>query len=153
MLNTLCDEWKSAGTSGVTTISGAGVASIWNWLSASPALLQVNVLPSRLVGLAEQFTKLLPGHPLQAHATSGMLRVYSPSGNVHEHIEGFVDLVNDSLRPLATSAGGHLTILQMPDACSLTSADLWGPPPAGDAIMRAIQQRFDPAGILNPGRF
>jgi glycolate oxidase FAD binding subunit len=153
MLAVLCEEWNSAGAEGVTTISGAGVGSIWSWLSASPALLQVNVLPSRLVGLAEQFAKLLPGHPMQAHAASGVIRVYSSAASAVEIDVDLVKLVNDSLRPLAISAGGHLTILQTPDACDLTAVDLWGPPPAGAALMRAIQQRFDPAGILNAGRF
>jgi glycolate oxidase FAD binding subunit len=153
MLNALCDEWKSAGGEGVTTISGAGVASIWNWLSASPALLQVNVLPSRLVGLAEQFARLLPGYSLQAHAASGVLQVYSPADNVQDQAESFIQMVNDSLRPLVVSAGGRLTILQTPNTIDITSADLWGPPTAGASLMRAIQQRFDPASILNPGRF
>ena len=153
MLSALCDEWKSTGANGVTTISGAGVASIWNWLSASPALLQVNLLPSRLVGLVEQFAKLLPGHPLQAHAASGVLRVYSPSGDVRDQGEGLIELASDTLRPLAASAGGRLTVLRTPETCDLTAADLWGPPTAGAMLMRAIQQRFDPAGVLNPGRF
>jgi glycolate oxidase FAD binding subunit len=148
----LCDEWKAAGADGITTVTGAGVASIWNWLSASPALLQVNVLPSRLAELVEQFSKLLPGHPLQAHAASGVLKVYaSPSSAVR--VEDFIELVNDSLRPLVIAAGGRLTVLRTPEACELTAVDLWGPPPAGAALMRAIRQRFDPAEILNPGRF
>ena len=77
MLTALSDEWKLDGADGVTTIAGAGVGSITSWLSASPALLQINVLPSRLVGVLEQLAKLLPGHPLQAHASSGVVRVYS----------------------------------------------------------------------------
>jgi FAD/FMN-containing dehydrogenase len=155
MLAALCDEWKSAGANGVTTISGAGVASIWNWLGATPALLQVNVLPSRLVGLVEQFAKLLPGHSLQAHAASGVIRVHSPVGSSpdQDHFERLIELVSDTLRPLAASAGGRLTVLRTPEACDLAASDLWGPPTAGAALTRAIQQRFDPAGVLNPGRF
>jgi glycolate oxidase FAD binding subunit len=152
LLSVLCDEWKSTGAEGVTTISGAGVGSIWNWLSASPAMLQVNVLPSRVVELVEQVAKLLSEHPLQAHAASGVIRVYSSVGPAARP-EAFADLVNGVLRPLVTLAGGHLTVMQTPDACELTAADLWGPPPAGATLMRAIQQRFDPAGILNAGRF
>ena len=153
MLSALCDEWKSAGANGVTTISGAGVASIWNWLSATPALLQVNVLPSRLVGLVEQLAKLFPGHPLQAHAAGGVIRVYSPFGNSNYQGEDLIELVSDTLRPLAASAGGRLTVLRTPESCDPAAADLWGPPAAGAALMRAIRQRFDPAGILNAGRF
>ena len=31
--------------------------------------------------------------------------------------------------------------------------DIWGPPPPGFSIMRALKQALDPNGILNPGRF
>ena len=54
MANVLCDEWQALGADGLTTITGARVDSVWNWLSESPALLQINVLPSRLVGVMEQ---------------------------------------------------------------------------------------------------
>jgi glycolate oxidase FAD binding subunit len=30
---------------------------------------------------------------------------------------------------------------------------VWGEPPDSLEIMRNIKQKFDPAGILNPGRF
>ncbi|MDB5027644.1 MAG: FAD-binding oxidoreductase, partial [Candidatus Eremiobacteraeota bacterium] len=31
--------------------------------------------------------------------------------------------------------------------------DAWGPPPASLATMRALKDRFDPQGVLAPGRF
>ena len=153
MLAALCEEWKSAGANGLTTISGAGVASILNWLGMSPALIQVNVLPSRLIGLIEQFAKLMPGHSLQAHAASGVIRVYSSAGESQCEAEGLIELVSDTLRPLVDSAGGRLTVLRTPETCDLSAADLWGPPAAGATLMKAIQRRFDPAEVLNPGRF
>ncbi len=153
MLSALCDEWKSAGATGLTTISGAAVASILNWLGTNPALLQVNVLPSRLVGLMEQFAKLLPEHSLQVHAASGVIRVYSSAGDSRDRLDGLIELVNNTLRPLVASAGGRLTILRTPESCDLTAADIWGPPAAGATLMKAIQRRFDPAEVLNPERF
>ena len=65
----------------------------------------------------------------------------------------FASLVQNTLRPIATAAGGHLTVLATPADVELTPAEIWGPPRPGAALMRSIQQRFDPAGILNPGRF
>ena len=54
MANVLCDEWRALGADGLTTIIGARVDAVWNWLSESPAILQINVLSSRLVGVMEQ---------------------------------------------------------------------------------------------------
>jgi glycolate oxidase FAD binding subunit len=152
MLDMLCDEWKLAGIKDITTIAGAGVTSIVNWLGTSPAVMQINVLPSRLVGLIEQLAKLLPSHPLQAHAGSGVIRIYPRADGSAGFGERFAELVSGTLRPLAVAAGGRLTVLATPEGCELTATDIWGPPPAAAALMRAIQQRFDPAGILNPGR-
>ena len=57
MANVLCDEWRALGADGLTTIAGARVDAVWNWLSESPALLQINVLPSRLVEVMEQLAQ------------------------------------------------------------------------------------------------
>ena len=156
MANVLCDEWQALGADGLTTITGARVDSVWNWLSESPAMLQINVLPSRLVGVMEQVAGILGASPLQAHAGNGLIRIYWPSTHAPLPSTGevsFVNLVQNRLRPIATAAGGHLTVLATPADIELTPAEIWGPPRLGVALMRSIQQRFDPAGILNPGRF
>ena len=162
MANVLCDEWRALGADGLTTIVGARVDSVWDWLSESPALLQINVLPSRLIEVVEQLAGELPTMPLQAHAQSGVIRIFPPSPPAPlpgHHVpmvvgEGsLASLLQDTLRPIAAAAGGHLTVLAAPPEVELTPAEIWGPPRPGVALMRSIQQRFDPAGILNPGRF
>ncbi len=55
-------------------------------------------------------------------------------------------------RVVARGGGGSVVLMHgSPDL--KRSVDVWGP--AGDAlpVMRAIKQRFDPQGILNPGRY
>ena len=54
------------------------------------------------------------------------------------------------LRTLALALSGHAVVI---DGLDDLRADPWGAPPPGLAIMRRIKQAFDPAGILNPGRF
>ncbi len=168
MANILCDEWRALGADGLTTIVGVRVDSVWDWLSESPATLQINVMPSRMIEVVEQVAGELPTTPIQAHAGNGVIRIYGPSPRpwVHgarslpgHHVpmvvgEGsFANVVRNALRPIATTAGGHLTVLATPADVELAAAEVWGPPRPGVALMRSIQQRFDPAGILNPGRF
>jgi glycolate oxidase FAD binding subunit len=182
MANVLCDEWQALGADGLTTIVGARVDAVWNWLSESPALLQINVLPSRLAEVTEQVAAKLPAMPLQAHAGNGVLRIYRATGrsllpggtdvqgqpessksleqfransshSASETYGDFAGLVRNTLRPIAVAAGGLMTVLATPADIELAPAEIWGPPRPGGALMRSIQQRFDPAGILNPGKF
>jgi len=153
MANALCEEWQALGADGLTTIAGARLDSVWNWLSESPALVQINVLPSRLVDVVDRVARTLPAMPLQADAGNGVLRIYRPADDATSLNDDFAALAQNTLRPIATAAGGHLTLLATPAGVDLTPTEVWGPPRPGVVLMHSIQQRFDPAGILNPGRF
>jgi len=53
---------------------------------------------------------------------------------------------------LAAGADGQVVVIAAPAALK-QDLDVWGPPPLGFPIMRALKQALDPNGILNPGRF
>jgi glycolate oxidase FAD binding subunit len=56
------------------------------------------------------------------------------------------------IRELAREAGGFAVVERCPLAAK-KQIDVWGDPPQGIQIMRRIKQKFDPLGVLNPGRF
>ena len=57
-----------------------------------------------------------------------------------------------ALRTLAESEGGFLTVETMPEAWR-GSVDAFGPLGGTASLVATLKERFDPAGILNPGRF
>jgi glycolate oxidase FAD binding subunit len=57
-----------------------------------------------------------------------------------------------AIRECARAAGGLATFEVLPDAWR-TQLDVFGEPDGDAALMSSLKNRFDPAGILNPGRF
>lgn len=52
----------------------------------------------------------------------------------------------------ATARGGSLVVESCPGALK-AQVDVWGSPGPAFALMEGMKQRFDPNGVLNPGRF
>lgn len=56
------------------------------------------------------------------------------------------------LTSLAQPRGGYAVIFAAPAALK-RGLEVWGPAPEAFSLMREIKRRFDPDGLLNPGRF
>lgn len=54
------------------------------------------------------------------------------------------------VRAGVAALGGYAVVEEAPPAAGL---DRWGPAPEGAALMRALRAAWDPAGVLNPGRY
>jgi glycolate oxidase FAD binding subunit len=59
------------------------------------------------------------------------------------------------LRAGLAAIGGYVVVEDLPHTPDgdLRSLDVWGPPPQTLALMRSLRAAWDPAGILNPGRY
>jgi glycolate oxidase FAD binding subunit len=156
MVAELSQEWRRAGVSSLATVSGSDTEAWWNWLADFPADLQVSTLPRAMIEAMTRLRQLLPDCCQQAHAGNGLLRVQlsrlndQPSG---DSACGFAALLREKLRPAVAALGGKLVVLSSPGKGELSRDDIWGPPGDAAALMRAVKDRFDPAGVLNPGRF
>jgi glycolate oxidase FAD binding subunit len=108
--------------------------------------VRVDALPARLSAAA-----------MPLRATGARLLVYPGAGLVF----AFLDLAGAAaaagaalaaVRDAARAGGGGFVVEEAPLAVK-RAHDAFGDPPGGLAIMRSLKQRFDPRGILNPGRF
>jgi len=160
MLETLRADWTrpsntAAGRVGeVVQLDAADAVRAWSALTEHAAELRVGVRPSRLIDATRRCLDLLPDARLVASAGDGVLCIGLDDRTLSE---GGVGLVVEQLRPAIADLQGYVTIAHTATAATddepLSTTDVWGPASAEWEIMRAIKERFDPRGILNPGRF
>jgi len=174
----LRSDWRQLGIDSLLSASAAAGDRLWQWLTEFAADLQISVLPSATVGMIQRLLDLVPGGSIQAHAGNGVIGLKLPSsvlpfplgeGRTHslplplgegrgegaspEQPHDFALWLRQQLRPAVAEAGGCVVVRRCPAGAELTACEVWGPPGDGAAVMRAIKDRFDPQGILNPGRF
>jgi len=170
MVDQLVKEWRASGMASVSTAFGADAAPLWDALAEFPADAEIRVPPSRSVPLAQQLLQRHPDGSIQVHAGNGVIRLRLPLPAGDGRSEGILPLAAEGnaamsgspaevvrqlgeVRQSAVAAGGNMVLLRQPPGAVLTPREVWGPPANGVAVMRAIKERFDPQGLLNPGRF
>ncbi len=173
MLDSLRNKWQATGITSPMTVTDASAKLLWDWLIDFPAEVQISVRPGAVTKMIGALVSLDPQCTIQAHAGNGILRViFSPGkhlpqddAKVEIHAvsgpESVEDITQDSfkyflrhkLRPLAEAHDAKLVVLKNRPGETLTTDDVWGPRGPGFVVMQSLKDRFDPAGILNPGRF
>ena len=155
-----------------STLTGLQYTSILNQItdlgwteSSTPSLaMKINVPPSRVESLVEKIcSESAPGGGGEngrpgviADIGFGTIRLFwwpeQDSKAPDEPQEHMTLATIREVRELASAAGGSAVV----ERCSQTikqQIDVWGEPPQSIEIMRRIKDKFDPSGILNPGRF
>ncbi len=111
------------------------------------ALLKVSVLPSELAATLTLIEQLAGKRGYAAAGRAG-------AGVFHVCIIDDVQLqkrVIDGLRDALPLGRGSAVVVKSPPELR-THVDVWGPMGDGLALMRSVKQKFDPAGVLSPGR-
>jgi glycolate oxidase FAD binding subunit len=155
----------AAGSAGsARTLDGEDERAFWRHVDAvlttadahdGSVLLKASLLPADVAPWLEQLDA-------QAHVAgvTASWRAHAGHGLIYVRLAGadagadggaaLAELVA-GLRQSAEGQRGSMVVLDGPPAL-LRTLDVWGSVPALD-VMHRIKERFDPGGILNPGRF
>lgn len=116
--------------------------------SGPPPVAKVNYLPSRTPSMLGVLGHTRVRWRLQAHANNGVAWLVPEPGEPEEDV--VADLV--MMRRWATEAEGNL-VVRGAAFCARRQFAPWGAERNDTWLMRRLKERFDPNGILNPGRF
>jgi glycolate oxidase FAD binding subunit len=119
----------------------AATAAVWDarqQLLDRDLVCKATMLPSDIASFAERVGSLEGESVTQA---TGIMTAGFPAASAEQLPQ---------LRRELEAASGSLVVLKQPAESKL---DSWGTLPDSLPLMREIKRRFDPEGVLNPGRF
>lgn len=112
-------------------------------------ICRFSVLPSQIAGVFARLDQLadechLDWRVVVQAVGLGLARLEGEPAQLASAVE--------TLRAELATAGGSLVILRCPDE-TRSRVDAWGAVGSALPLMRRIKEKFDPSGIMNPGRF
>ena len=110
--------------------------------SADRVLCKWAVRSAETVATLSYLQEKFPDASARFHVGGGLGQVQFPSMTAADML---------GVRSFVEARGGFLTVLEAPDELK-ASLDVWGYQGNGLGWMRSIKQRFDPQGLLSPGR-
>lgn len=117
--------------------------------SDGPITVKAAVRASRAIDFIRHVLHVDSAASIQIHAGNGIVVARLPNfaaADVSRQLIG-------RLQPAAAAAGGHLIVLSADASLGLTRQARWGSLGAALDPMREIKKQFDPADLLNRGRF
>jgi glycolate oxidase FAD binding subunit len=156
---------ECAGDEAAVAVDVSALRDRFDAFDASPnALARVRALQGETfgpVGLRFRVAVLprhLPGVVADLHAAGAALLVHPATGLIHARFSLDVDVDGAgvdrawmALRSSARAGGGHVVLEAGPTWAKLR--DVFGDDGDEWRVARALKARFDPAGVLNPGRY
>lgn len=154
------DELSAAGAKGAHRLDDGEAAALWSRQlefadrgagersDDSPMVLQIIVPPSAVTTVVAQLLDFDDNCQIQAHAASGVILArFSKFGQ-----GDLTSVLVGKLRPAATKLGGSAVVVRT-KLEGLTQHLAWGGRTDAVVLLEHIKRKFDPKGILNPGRF
>lgn len=141
-----------AGASGNARIAEEP-GEVWNeyarWWDEPGTLVKLTTLPRHVVSMLDWLERACASQPVdcavQGRACLGVLEV-----RLCGPVEAQAAILTDLRAQLAPGTGA--AVLRRASREVREAINPWGPLGDGGPIMRAIKERFDPQGLLNPGR-
>jgi glycolate oxidase FAD binding subunit len=152
MVGELSREWREQRLPAASVVDGGKLLpqmTEWPADENCPLILKANVRPSGVVPFVQAARDVDPACSILSYAGNGVVFVkFSafPATGLSRALIG-------KLQPAAASQGGHVVVLSNPSGADATLQSIFGPGDPALEVMRAVKQKFDPQGILNPGRF
>lgn len=153
MCSRLSTEWSELGVEMPFVLGNS--SDLWRDLiefpaeGESPLVLKASVVPSGTTAIVEAARAIDPECSIQAHAGNGVVIVkFSKFPE-----QGLSRALVGGLQPVAAKFQGSIGVLSNPSGSEMTHQSAWGGIDAPFDLMTEVKRQFDPADVLNRGRF
>ena len=148
-------EFSQHGIKLVTRLQADQQEELWQQLvqfpvsGDAPLVIQASMVASGISEFIAAAREIDSECSIQAHAGTGVVIV-----RFSEYpADGLGGALVGSLQPIAMAAHGNVTVLSNPGGSDMTTRSVWGSVHSPLPLLDRIKHAFDPANVLNPGRF
>ena len=158
MLDKVAELCRDLGLKSEPHVEPDRVGAIWDELAQHSSLVppdgasdtlavEATVLPGKITELVSRLREQAPDASLHGHAGNGVLsiRIPCPADQAAQRA--------CQVRESAGALGGRAVVTSWPIEGRLDQQTVWGHRGSELTVMERIKEQFDPAGILNSGRF